>query len=999
LRVDVDPRRDPAETLSAYVRSLRRRALALYAVRASCAAVGAASLALVVIGSFAGPVVTPLFARVALGLLVALAAAILVMGLWPLSKLRGPASTRLLGAREPVLASRLRSALELGQSGVGLGSEVLAAAYARSVSTALAAVPSASIVPLRVVRHPIVIVGLGVALVAGCALLVSDSARSGAQAMLSPAHVRGDGIRVAPVIGDASATLVFPTYLNRRAERIADPVQLEAPRGTTVELLLTPRLPARQGSVYLGGTPIRMSAAPNGKLFARFVVRESAPFALRLHSGRHWYEDSTRRSVKAIADQKPTAKLAPPLGGTTVEAESEVRLQWNAGDDHALQVVELVIRSQYGEEQRRRLWSSVGADKPQRSLDDELSIAPVELGARPGDVLLLWLEAKDGDVVSGPNVGISKSVSLEVATDAQQLSLKVPLLREVLDGALDSLADRLETALPEQSALAQQRVFELRQTAEAWLSRLQSLIGTARKQPGEGGVDVDQLQGVFDRMRRELGREAAAYRGGTRATKAWHDADARVIAEHERDVLLLSEMLAQALVDEARALTQELAGLKQHIGELLQKIKAQNSPEAQRELLAEIAKAQRRLRELAQSLARLSNRVPSEFINREALPQSEASSALDGMRAAVESGDLDSAERQLALLDQEIDQLAEQIESGGNRFREAHFGERDRALAAARQELGQLTEEQARLSERTRELLDRTSDRAESRAGENLASEEMQRAADELQREIDDLHESDRGSAERPWLERARDRMRDAADAMRTGDLAEARRMAQAASGTLEQAAASIEQDARMFPGHRNETWERASAANAAADKLRKLEQQLDRSLPRLGEFVGDGERRQMRGDVDPQRRAREKAGKLSSDLGRGPEGMPLSPQGERELQQASEAMRRAERALERGDPQAAALAQDEASERLRQLDEDLRQKGRGSGQRPQMGERRDGGGEGMSQRAEAPVRIPGADEFSGPVQMRRKLLDAMREPAPSDYEGAVERYYEELLR
>ena len=48
---------------------------------------------------------------------------------------------------------------------------------------------------------------------------------------------------------------------------------------------------------------------------------------------------------------------------------------------------------------------------------------------------------------------------------------------------------------------------------------------------------------------------------------------------------------------------------------------------------------------------------------------------------------------------------------------------------------------------------------------------------------------------------------------------------------------------------------------------------------------------------------------------------------------------------------------------------------------------------------ADAPVRIPGADEFSGPVQMRRKLLDAMREAAPQDYKSADERYYEELLR
>src|SRR5690606_16954829 len=120
--------------------------------------------------------------------------------------------------------------------------------------------------------------------------------------------------------------------------------------------------------------------------------------------------------------------------------------------------------------------SSLGAEQAQRSAEAEAEVVPAELGARPGDVLLLWLEARDGDVVSGPNAGISKSVTLEIATDAQQLSLKVPMLREVLDGALDSLADRLDTPLPEQPAAARQRAAELREVAERWLGKLDALI-------------------------------------------------------------------------------------------------------------------------------------------------------------------------------------------------------------------------------------------------------------------------------------------------------------------------------------------------------------------------------------------------------------------------------------------------------------------------------------------------------------------------------------------
>jgi hypothetical protein len=988
---------DAAHAVDLYVRRLRARAAVLYGVRATCAALGASSLCLVLTGGLSGPVVTPLFARIALGVLALLGLAILAAGLWPLGALRGFGGWRLITARDPYLASRVRSALEL--RGTAAPSE-LVAAHARGVRDAVGALPVSEVVPLDGLRHATVIAGIGCAVLSALLVVGSETVRSGAYALLHPAHVRADGVRVAPVVAAVSARLVYPSYLAMPPAELDDPSRIEAPRGTTVELLVRPRISARQGMLQAGGAQVRMSGAPNGRLFARFVVRESAPLGVRLFSDDHWYEDSEARSVRAIEDEKPEVSLSAPDSGTTIEAQDSVALRWKASDDHGLSSLDLVLRAQNGEEHRRRLWSSLSADKAQRSVEDETLLVPAELGAQPGDVLLAWLEARDSDVVSGPNVGISKTISFEIATGAQRISLRLPRLREVLDGALGSLADRLETSIPAQDHRAQQRFEELRDGADAWLTSLQALIAEGRQSRGDEALDVEQLQGVYERTRRELGREGALYKAGARSDKQRAEADGHVVSEHEHDALLLADMLAQGLVDEARALTQELSDLKNHIADLLKQLKEHKSPEAERALLAEIAKAQRRLRELAQSLARLSNRVPSEFINREALPQGDAKSSLDELRAAVEAGDLDAAERELQALNDQIDDLAKTIDSGGARFREAHFGPRDQAMAAARKQLGTLAAEQNRLADRSHELVKRAADRAKARDGASGPSGEMQRAADELEREIGALRDSSPGSAEAPWLERARDRMRDAADAMRTGDMAEARRMSAAADSSLEQAAASLDQDARMFPGHDGETRRRAEAASGASGKLRQLQKQLDQAMPQLGQFVGEPERKQMSGDLDPQRGARHKAEELEEQMSRGPDGTPLSPDGERSMQSAAEAMRRAERALERGDPQGAALAQQDASEQLRQLDEQLARKGQGKQQPGSSGgEQRREGGDGNGPIDDSPVRIPGADEFSGPVQMRRKLLDAMREQAPPEFKSSVARYYEELLR
>jgi len=1003
------------ERVARYVSRLRVRAASFQALRALAACLGACSGAFLVAALFAGPVITPGLSRALLAGLFALALGVLAIGLWPLRRLRGSGGSELLAAREPALASRVRSALELNAGEPLPGSRALVTAHADAVYGAVSALPVSEIVPFRWLLHVSVVIGLGTTVL--CAILLSshEGLRVSAAALLRPAELRADGLRVARVIAGTSARLIYPSYLGKPPETVRNPSVLEAPRGTTVELTVSSRMAAEQGLLLLGSAPTRLRAAPGGTLFGRFVVRDDAKLALRVLDDGQWYEDESARSVRAIVDQKPVAELVDP-GTPTVELHERIALRLRARDDHGLTHVELAVRVGERDETRTRLWSALDGKQAQTNLQDETAIVPSALGAQPGDSVVVWLEARDGDTVSGPNVGVSKPLAFEVATDAQQLSLRLPRLREVLDGSLEALADRLEASVPDAMALAAQRTSELRNSYEPWLSDLDALVAGSRHQPD--ALDVDQLQGVLTRMRRELGREAGLGRNPARGVRAFHDADARVLVEHERDVLLLADLLAQGLVDEARALAQELSGLKDHLRELLAQLKKNPSPEAERALLSEIAKAQRRLRELAQSLARLSNRVPSEFINREALPQSEARDALEDLRSAVESGDMSSAEAQLAQLEREIDALSQNLESGGARFREAHYGQQDRALAQARDQLGALSAEQARLSERTRELVKRAAQQAGQRGGAQDHPEIEQRA-EGLQRDLEALQRSSPGSAEAPWLDRAQTRMRDAADALRTGDVAEARRMAQSAQSNLEQAASSIEQDARMFPGHQGETWERARAASQAQSQLNQLQQQLDRAMPDLGPQIGESERGQLRGDAKPQRGVREQAETLQSQLGGSPsaagpegkaqgkpdspgEGQPLSPQGEQGLQQAAEAMRRAERALERGDGQQAALAQEDASERLRQVGEQLarkQQRGQQNGNQRGGEQGRRAEGDGGESNPEGPVRIHGADEFSGPVQMRRKLLDAMREQAPSEFEGAVQRYYRELLR
>jgi hypothetical protein len=149
-----------------------------------------------------------------------------------------------------------------------------------------------------------------------------------------------------------------------------------------------------------------------------------------------------------------------------------------------------------------------------------------------------------------------------------------------------------------------------------------------------------------------------------------------------------------------------------------------------------------------------------------------------------------------------------------------------------------------------------------------------------------------------------------------------------------------------------------------------------------------------MRADADAQKKAADAAEQLKQQFQKGPDGLPLSPDATEALDQARHSMQKAQRALERGQPDEANREQQQASDRLQRLSKQLAEEQRvgrgGKGKRE---------GEYGDLNRNAPVHIPGAEEWKGPIELRRKLLDAMQESAPAEYEAAIKRYYQELMR
>jgi hypothetical protein len=990
-----------------WLRATRRRAVAAAVLRSTAAALAVGSVGLVVAARVTGPVASPPTAALVWLVIAAACAAVVAAPMRGIRGLAGAGAARLLEPLSAALASQVRTAAELPAAPLGaLGmSTELAEAHVRRTAERLRALPPAQVVPARAFVPPKTVAALLAALAALAVWRLDPVTVAGVWALTHPGTVDARGDARAAVVARVGAILTFPEYLGRNPVRLHDVESIEVPTGTSVELTVVPRIDARDGQVVVAGRSLPLGRRSDGSLVGEFVVREGGELRVRLRPrGRDdWLVDPRPRALRVKADQAPRVDLVAPATDIVVDAGAEVPVQWAVTDDVGIVAVELVVRQPDGSERRSRL-AGFARDEHRTVASGTEALVPARFDAREGDQLVVSVEATDGDDVTGPHSARSQQRTITVGSAAQRHDQNLEMLEALLGLALGALADRLEAPPPVDDGAATARRRVLADAVAPLLARLEAAADALRRDARSRRADAARIERLARELRQADTREALLHRA---ARPPSHEARARadeaVVAALEETVLTLSNLLGRARIEDAATVAHEIEVVRRRIASLLAELRRAESEETRQALLAEIARAEQRMADLARRLASMATQVPSDFVNVD--ETTETAGTLEALREAVERGDLDAAARHLEALTRDVERLTASIASTRDGFVEARFGERERALAAAMDEVAGLTAEQRELARRSGEARRRALERAE-RAGAGASAAVLRKLEQRAREASDHLRSISPDAFAIPWrrsdLEQARQRVEDVRDALRSGDLAEAARMAEQAAERTDDLARGIAAE-RTFFGPRNVRWaETMRAAREADRRMRDLAREIPEATTAASDFVDGADREQLRADAPRQRRVREATVALRERIRSGRDGAPESNENVRALEGAADRMQAAERALERGDPRDAARAQEDALRQLEALRDQLENEARGGGQGSGGSSGWDAsggrwGGSGMA-RGEV-VRIPGADEFRGPAERRRRVLDAMREETPRGWEDAMQRYYQEVLR
>jgi len=1006
-RVSSDPHLHPLPdlqgNLSKYLARVRRRALGVELVRGVLVGIGAAATTVLLAAVWVGAVSPTWFS-----VLAAMTSAATLGGIaWRVARPNTLASRAWLGTKLDAvsagLGSRTLSAVELTQGPPQIGHSLdLVHAHATHAWEQLRLVPVEQVVPMNLARDSRIHVSAAL-LAAVCLVSVGSSrVRLGLAALVHPSPLDETGARLGDVVKGLEVRLRFPSYLNRADETLTDVHELQVPRGTHLEVVAESRINSDEVELRVAKVALPLQPQQESRRYAgTFVARESGLIAVRLRDGGSWVQDRQERRLMVTADAPPVVEFVAPTEGEVVAADAILGVEYRTSDDAGLASVELVVRGPAGLEQRRRLWSSGHVGPAQRQLNERATLLASELMARPGDVVTLWLEATDHSAIAGPNLTRSLPRHVEIASDAGDKQKLREGLREVLDRALDALADRLEEAPATEANAARRRYQNAADKTQSFISTLSSWNRFAQSQTintTSGPVaraDLEAMRTMQSRHRQLAVEEAQLHEARLAALGQRAAVDARCVSALERDTLFVSDLLGRTHLAEAEALTAELDQLRKQLTELMAQMESSDNAQAKVEILAAIQRAQSRLAKLMQSLASLSDHVPSEFVNADALRPDSASGSLSKMEAALNANDLAGAQEQLAALSRDVEELQRALRDGSMSFTNERFGPRNEALNAARAELASLTEQQQRLAARSGERLKRLSERWQEQHGPNPMTQSLQAKAAAAREALDTIDRKNLGGAEAQALDRVAQRLSDTAAALKTGDLLEAQRMAELASDDARALQHDLDIMGRMFPGPRGETAQNAARAKRATSSIDALRSSLQRSAPDLAAEMNEGDQRAVRGDADPQQHLREDTDRLAQTLEGTPEGSPLHGEGAQSLRNAERAMQRAERALRGAEPAAAASAQEEARDALQAANDAMRgDPSRGQGDGDSQGQQ---SGQDGNDGSRGHVQLPEHARQNAQAR-RQKLLDGMRDPTPRGYESAVERYYRELL-
>lgn len=941
--------------------------------------------------------------------------------LWRARAGTSSATALLISKALPELGLDVLAAVELSRA---LGkrddfSPDLARAFLKDLELKTSRANAKAVIDPAPVRRASIVLGASVVIV--LALIAFQRHRIAAGVTLAFSGTPKTAMVREPITGDVELTYRYPAYTGLIERTITGTNgEVTAPPGTEVMLRTRADRDIEAAAIDVDGVQVPLTLKGRRDLEGRFIVERTGNYHFLFLDGRTVDAEGPDVAVRAEVDAPPTVNLSAPPDDLEVDnGKQTVTLKYEATDDYGLSSFELVYRAP-GPGQNDVAVPLQHDDGRTTRGDYVWDVGALRLV--PGQRVQYYLRATDNDEVSGKKAGVSRTQTLRLYSASEHRQVALKKAEELWNRYVDHLADRMESVdrsadkTPEASASS--TAFDAQGNAIALDSTALAIdLSKERDAPMEL---ITALTNAGTQLQRDVSQTTLARQLYQRMSKSpqakafsmrLSSAASGEIKSTEQSVLYLESLLDRVKMKDLKEMGEQLKKDRHELAELLEKMKSSNDEKDKQKLLDQISALREHMDQLSKRMQELAQGIRDEFMNAEALREMQedtASNQLDEIEKLIREGKMDEAMSKLQEMSMQMDEMLKQLDEAAEDAEDNADPELAKKFEQFSKELDQVTKDQDQLSEKTKQLRDKQRQAMKeqiAQRGESVKQRVLEQAQ-ALKQSLQTLDSDMMGArAEKP-RESALQDLSHLEAALKADDFdlaAEAARDLNEQTGELQAQGEFQKRQDESFgnpPDVRRKSRELAERLKNDAKKSDEISRQLDSLFPQQSQQLSESDKQQMDAQEQAQRGLEKRAQSLQQQMDDIQQRAPVfDPETEGSIERARQGMDQATQRLRGKEPGKGYSEQQGALEALRGVQQQMQQqqsaRGGKKGSLP-MPFGRKGQGRGNKQEK---VEIPDDDPSRAPRELRKDVMDAMKQGAPERYKEQVKKYYEELVK
>ena len=493
-----------------------------------------------------------------------------------------------------------------------------------------------------------------------------------------------------PSLTDLRVTLYPPHYTGIPDETLAGG-NVRGVRGSTLRFAAAANKPLAHAVLVLeDGREVPLKVTGD-RVRGGMVLFRSQRYRIRIEDPFGFENLPIPYEMHAVPDGFPVVELIEPAEDLEVNGDERLALEYRADDDYGVREIVLVARTGDREE-RLPVWRR----EPARTVRDRFVWDLDAMRLDAGDVVTYHLEILDNDTISGPKLGRSRPFRLRLEDLEVEHRQVTEMIRELSDNMVDLLADHLESAPAEAPPAAAEPPpgQRLAEGLDRMTERVDEVMARARNDRMSDFAtwsDLETLKRNLEYARTELLDDVRRASNAAERERA-HD---EMATDLERMSMLSEDMSRRLAGQDVESDARDMVKGQERFLDSLEKLRSGHKELD--EVLDELSRLSRQLRELQASLMQFARDLPGEFLNPESMrnmPFADMRSAMDEIRRKLGEGDIQGAMQLARELFNQMAQLAASLRSGQQQARTSGMARMQAAMSQSGNELQQILREQ-----------------------------------------------------------------------------------------------------------------------------------------------------------------------------------------------------------------------------------------------------------------------------------------------------------------